>query len=60
MTGKRLRNWLQNGVLVLLCALTLLQLAQLPLLQNIRLSSNRLFSQSDGGEVQAESKSPAS
>ena len=55
MTGKRLRNWLQNGVLVLLCALTLLQLAQLPLLQNIRLSSNRLFSQSDGGEVQAES-----
>ena len=55
MTGKRLRNWLQNGVLVLLCALTLLQLAQLPLLQNIRLSSNRLFPQSDGGEVQAES-----
>lgn len=55
MTSKRLRNWMQNGALILLTALALLQITQLPMLQNIRLSSGGLFSQNDGGEVQEES-----
>ena len=53
MTGKRLRNWLQNGVLVLLCALTLLQLAQLPLLQNIRRPPKTMRSQTEGNGLPA-------